>query len=116
MKHLTTALLAAASVGACGVAAAAALDTDRASVQVRSETVEYDANEIRDARSAERLFFRIRQAAEDVCRLSSHPVGYELWDERACEREAVAEAVDDTDLPMVEQLYFGRSGAGASIR
>lgn len=120
MKHLSSVLLAAASIGICGAATAAPVDTDGMDgtdrVQVRTEVVEYDADEIRDTRSAQRLFFRIRRAAEEVCRLSSHPVGYELWDEHACEVDAVAEAVQDAGLPALDQLHSGRPGEGASIR
>jgi UrcA family protein len=108
-KHSRTALLAAAAlaVPALGVAAAgAAVDPD--SVQVRSEVVTYDAARIDDARSAERLFFRIRKAAAEVCSIASHPVGYELWEEHACEAEAVEEAVRETGLPELNEFYVRR--------
>jgi UrcA family protein len=108
--------LAAALAGAAATVPAAVRDTGGSDfVQVRSEIVDYEAAEVRDAKSAERLFFRIRRAAEEVCRLSSHPVGYELWEERACEAEAVSEAVDATGLPALEEYYFdGRQRGGSA--
>jgi UrcA family protein len=107
--------LAAALAGATATVPAAVRDTDGSDfVQVRSEVVDYEATEVRDAKSAERLFFRIRQAAEEVCRVSSHPVGYELREERSCEAEAVSEAVDATDLPALEDYYFDGSKHGGS--
>jgi UrcA family protein len=108
-KHSRTVLLAAAAlaVPALGVAATgAAVDPD--SVQVRSQVVTYDAGEIDDARSAQRLFFRIRQAAAEVCSIASHPVGYELWEEHTCEADAVEDAVRDTGLPELSEFYFRR--------
>lgn len=111
--------VAAALASAAATVPAAIVETGGSDyVQVRSEVVDYEAAEIRDAKSAERLFFRIRQAAEEVCRLSTHPVGYELWEERACEAEAVSEAVDATDLPALEDYYLDgrrRGGSAAAL-
>lgn len=114
-KHFRNSLLAAAALGLSGIAAAAAgsaqepdgvLDPD--SVQVRSEIVRYDAAGIDDPRDAERLFFRIRKAAADVCSIASHPVGYERWVEHECEAEAVEDAVRATDIPELNDFYFRR--------
>ena len=108
-KHLRTTLLVAAAVGMPALGAAATDPIENpASVQVRSGSVTYDAERIDDPRSAERLFFRIRRAAEEVCRLSSHPVGYELWEERACEADAVEDAVRTTAVPELDEFYFRR--------
>jgi UrcA family protein len=108
-RHFRIALLATAATGLTGLAAA---DTDAVqnpdSVQVRSETVHFDAARIDDEQAAERLFFRIRHAAADVCRIASHPVGYELWAEHSCETGAVEEAVRATDIPELNEFYFTR--------
>src|SRR5688572_17335626 len=72
-KHHGFMLLAAASFGMAG-AAAPVEDPD--SLQIRSETVRYDADQVQDRKSAQKLFFRIRHAAEEVCRIASNPRGY----------------------------------------
>jgi UrcA family protein len=76
------------------------------SVFVKTMTVRYDAEQILDRKSAEKLFFRIRAAAEEVCRIASFPVGYEMWDEHACAVDAVAEAVRNAGLPALDRYYF----------
>jgi UrcA family protein len=104
MKLLTgMALLMAASAGVAG-AAVPGEGPDR--VAVKTVTLHYDANRIQDRNSAERLFFRIRQAAEEVCRIASYPRGYEMWDEHACEVETVAFAVRDVGLPALNRYYY----------
>jgi UrcA family protein len=100
------ALIAAASFGTYANAAPV---EGPDSVPVLTTSVRYDATQIRDGRSAERLFFRIRMAAENVCQIASHPAGYEIWDERACEKDAVAQAVRAADLPELNRYYFGDS-------
>jgi UrcA family protein len=108
-KHSRTALLAAAALAVPAFGAAATGATvEPDSVQVRSELVTYDAEHIDDPRTAERLFFRIRKAAAEVCNIASHPVGYELWQEHACETEAVEEAVRETGLPELSEFYVRR--------
>lgn len=107
-------LLCAASMGAAGLALAAEgtgaslQGTD--SLEVRSQQVRYDASGLDDPKEAERLFFRIRQAAAEVCSIASHPVGYERWEENACERDAVAVAVEDADVPALDDYYANIAG------
>lgn len=110
MTHpIRTSLLVAAAFALPALAAAADAPVQNPdSVQVRSETVTYDAAQVDDPRSAERLFFRIRHAAAEVCRIASHPVGYERWVEHDCEAEAVEDAVRATDLPELNEFYFRR--------
>lgn len=116
MKRLC-AILMAGTLGAgamaadvtSGAAGAAYMD----SIEVRTETVPYEASEIRDEDAAEDLFFRIRRAAAEVCRISSFPRGYELWYEHDCEAEAVAEAVSDADVPVLEDYYEDLRGGSA---
>lgn len=105
--HTGMALLIAASAG---VASAAIPGEGPDSLAVQSMTVRFDAAEIVDRKSAGKLFFRIRQAAEEVCRIASFPRGYEMWDEHACEVDAVAEAVRDADLPALDRYYHRGSG------
>lgn len=115
-KHIRSSLLAAAALGGLsGLAAAAAVPAQEAgstqdpdSVQVRSEIVRYDAARMDEPREAERLFFRIRKAAADVCSIASYPVGYERWVEHECEAEAVEDAVRATDIPELNEFYFRR--------
>lgn len=108
-RQFRTTLLAAAACGLTGLAAAADEPVENPdSVLVRSELVTYDEARIDDQRDAERLFFRIRHAAADVCRIAANPVGYERWVEHDCERDAVAEAVRDTDVPELIEFYFTR--------
>src|SRR5688572_9829371 len=113
-------LIAILMTGAAGVGAMAADVSGEAagaaymdSVQVRTVAVPYEAAQIRDENSAEDLFFRIRRAAAEVCRISSFPRGYELWYEHDCEAEAVAEAVRDTDVPALEDYYDDLRGGSA---
>jgi UrcA family protein len=108
-----SALLAAAPFG---MAAMAAPVEESDSVGVKTMTVHYDAAAITDSKSAEKLFFRIRAAAEEVCRLASYPHGYEIWDEHSCAGEAVAEAVREADLPALDQYYNRGSGSAAITR
>jgi len=112
-KHHGLTLLAAASF-AMGAAAAPVEDPD--SLQVRSETVRYDAQRVQDGRSAEELFFRIRQAAEEVCHIASNPRGYEIWYEHDCEAEAVSDAVAQADIPALDEFYDRGPRAVASVR
>lgn len=100
-------LLLAATLGATALAAPV---VDEETLQIQSETVRYDPAEIRDSRSAEDLFFRIRQAADEVCRISSFPRGYEIWYQLDCETEAVRQAVDDVDLPALDEYVYGDAG------
>jgi UrcA family protein len=88
-RHSVLALLAAAPFAM--VATGAPVEGPD-SLGVRSMTVHYDAASITDSKSAEKLFFRIRAAAEEVCRLASYPRGYEIWEEHSCAANAVAEA------------------------
>ena len=83
------------------------------SVEVRTVTVPYEASEIRNEDTAEDLFFRIRRAAAEACRISSFPRGYEIWYEHDCEAEAVAEAVNDADVPVLEDYYEELRGGSA---
>lgn len=108
--HIGIALLLAGALGVAG-GASAAETIEPENLQVRSITVPYDASQIRDPRSAEVLFFRIRQAAAEVCNIASHPRGYELWYEHACESEAVADAVDDANEPALDQFYTDVTGS-----
>ena len=82
MKRLC-AILMAGTVGAGAMAADVTNEAPGAaytdSIEVRTMTVPYEASEIRDEDSAEDLFFRIRRAAAEVCRISSFPRGYEVW-------------------------------------
>ncbi|MDQ2641497.1 MAG: UrcA family protein [Pseudomonadota bacterium] len=100
-KHLAM----AAAIASFGIVGATAPLDDADSLQVRSVSVPYDRSEIRDGRSAENLFFRIRQTAEEVCRISPHPRGYEIWSEHDCEAEAVDQAVRAADIPVLDQYY-----------
>jgi UrcA family protein len=75
-------------------------------LEMDSETVRYDAMQIRDEKSAERLFFRIRQAADEVCRISPTPRGYEIWFEHDCAAAAVERAVENADVPALDEYYF----------
>lgn len=111
--HPALAVLAATSFGM--VATAAPLE-DPDSLQIRSETVRYDARQVQDEKSAEKLFFRIRQAAEEVCRIASNPRGYEIWHEHDCEAEAVSQAVGQADIPALDEFYYGGPGEVASVR
>ena len=106
--------MALAIAAAAGTAGAAIPDEGPDRLAVETATVRYDAAEVVDRNSAGKLFFRIRQAAEEVCRLASYPRGYEMWDEHACEMEAVAQAVQDADLPALDQYY--QRGAGPSLQ
>lgn len=106
-RHSVLALLVAAPLG---LAATAAPVEGPDSLAVKSMTVRYDAAQISNRKSAETLFFRIRQAAEEVCRIASFPRGYEMWDEHACEVDAVAEAVRHADLPALDRYYYRGSG------
>jgi UrcA family protein len=112
--HSVLALVAAASFGSAALAAPVVEDPD--SLAIKSMTVRYDAAAITDSKSAEKLFFRIRLAAEEVCRLASYPRGYEMWDEHACEVDAVAEAVREADLPALDRYYSRGSGETLVIR
>src|SRR5262245_38446954 len=104
MKLLTG--LALLMVASAGTAAAALPGEGPDRVAVKTLTLHYDANGIQDRRSAEKLFFRIRQAAEEVCRMASYPRGYEMWDEHTCEVETVAVAVRDVGLPALNRFYY----------
>ncbi|MEO8315379.1 MAG: UrcA family protein [Pseudomonadota bacterium] len=106
--HTGITLLIAAA--ATGVAGAAVPGEEPDTLAVQTMTVRYNATEISDRTSAEKLFFRIRQAAQEVCRLASYPRGYEMWDEHACETNAVAEAVRDAALPSLDQYYYRGTG------
>lgn len=106
MKKTSLAVLVAASLGFAGAAAASTADTElRRSVQVDSETVEFDAERASTAAGASMLFDRIRQTADEVCRIASHPVGYEIWVQHNCEARAVARAVRSVDIPALNQRY-----------
>jgi UrcA family protein len=112
-RHSVLALMAAVS---CGSATLAAPVEDPDSLAIKSMTVRYDAAAITDSKSAEKLFFRIRLAAEEVCRLASYPRGYEMWDEHACAVDAVAEAVREADLPALDRYYSRGSGEVPVVR
>jgi UrcA family protein len=111
--HTGMALMIAA---AAAVASAAVPDEGPDSVAVDSTTVRFDAAEVVDSKSAGRLFYRIRRAAEEVCRIASFPRGYEMWEEHACEVDAVAEAVRDVDLPALDRYFYRGSGPMLATR
>src|SRR5262245_60438857 len=112
-KHSSLLLLMASSLG---LTAAGAAVVDPETIQIQTEAVRYDPAEIRDSRSAEDLFFRIRQAAAEVCRISSFPRGYEIWYEHDCEADAVRQAVSDVDLPALDAYYYRDASEAAVIR
>ncbi len=111
-------ILAAAALGAATVAAAQDATTvqfahgaalpDR--IEVRTVTVPYDAARL-DSKSTEKLFFRIRLAAEQACDIASNAVGYERWDEHACETAAVSEAIQQAGEPELREYYAGLRGS-----
>ena len=108
MKTAIASLILGLAAG--GTAVAQQGTTMAPEVETRTLSVEFDADEIRTERDAERLFFRFRQAAEEVCRISSFPRGYEIWQEHDCEADAVARAVEDADVPALDEFYYGMSG------
>jgi UrcA family protein len=110
---MAIALVAAASFGSAAMSAPVG---DPDSLAIKSMTVRYDAAAITDHKAAEKLFFRIRLAAEEVCRVASYPLGYELWDEHACAANAVDEAVREADLPALNRYYSRGSGETLVIR
>ena len=110
--HIGLALLLAGTLGVTGTAAAQ--DNPPQTVEIRTLSLPYEAAELRDEQAAETLFFRIRQAAEEVCRIAHHPRGYEIWHEHACEAEAVAEAIGDVNEPALDQYYSDRGGSALS--
>lgn len=111
-KHLAL----AAAIASFGIVGATAPVDDSDSLEVRSVSVPYDRSEIRDEKSAQSLFFRIRQTAEEVCRISPHPRGYEIWHEHDCEAEAVDQAVRDADIPVLDQYYDEVGSAEPTLR
>lgn len=109
-KHLALAL----ALGSFGIVGAAAPLDDSDWLEVRSVGLPYDRDEIRDGRSAEVLFFRIRQTAEEVCRISSNPRGHEIWNEHDCEVDAVNQAVREARIPALDAFYEERGAARAT--
>lgn len=109
-------LALAAAIASFGIVGATAPLDGMDSLEVRSVSVPYDRTEIRDGTSAEKLFFRIRQTAAEVCRIASYPRGYELWHEHDCEAEAVDQAVRDADIPVLDQYYADQVGAVDPMR
>ena len=100
--HSTMGLLVTTSL-AVGAANAATPESEDSLVIIPSETVRYDATDLNDQRAARQLFNRIRGAAEEVCRISSSPRGYEIWHEHDCAAQAVAEAVSEADNPALDE-------------
>lgn len=107
--HIGLSLLLAASLGVAGVASAATSGPPQ-NLQIRSISVPYDPARVINQDTAETLFFQIRHAAAEVCRIASFPRGYELWYEHACETEAVAEAIDEVNIPALDEFYTGLGG------
>ena len=103
-EQFIPAILVAACLG-CASGAALAATPGSTDLQIQSETVHYNAADIRGTKSAKDLFFRIRKAAEDVCSDSSEPRGYEMWLEHDCETAAVAKAVRQANLPALSDYY-----------
>lgn len=117
-RNLAMTLLASAALGATGLVAAQDLRSSDnlprlqgESVQIQSVTVPYDTAEIQDERGAERLFFRIRRAAAEACNMAPHEVGYERWEEHACEASAVSNAVQDVGEPALIEYYSDLRGS-----
>lgn len=91
---------------AAGVASMAGAVERQEAGQERTEKVTYHvASAATDAKTAKELFFRIRGAAAEVCEISSHPVGHELWATHACEVSAVAAAVREANVPALNAYY-----------
>lgn len=119
MNRAMHVILAAAALSAATVAAAQDATTvdsahgatlpDR--IEVRTVTVPYDASRLQDSKSTEKLFFRIRLAAEEACDIASNAVGYERWDEHACETTAVSEAIQQAGEPELREYYSGLRGS-----
>lgn len=103
MRKSISLIAAAASLALAGVASAAPGDTD--SVQVRSMTVSFETDQAHTPAGARQLFHRIRQAADEVCRIARNPVGYEIWVQHSCEARAVKAAVQAAGIPALEQYY-----------
>lgn len=95
------------SLALAGVASAAPAGTD--SVQVASTNVTFSTELANTPQGAKQLFFRIRLAAEEVCRTASYPVGHEIWTQHACETAAVANAVRSAGIPALSERYLGRA-------
>lgn len=116
-RNLAMTLLASAALGATGLVAAQDPQPNNMqnlqgeSVQIQSVTVPYDTSEIQDERGAEKLFFRIRAAAAEACDIAPHEVGYERWDEHACEASAVSSAVQDVGEPALVDYYSDLRGS-----
>lgn len=110
MNRAMNLFLAAAALGATTLAVAQDhAQPDR--VDVRSVSVPYDAAQLGNEAATERLFFRIRLAAEQACDLSSNAVGQERWDEHACETEAVSNAIQTAGEPRLRDYYSQLHGS-----
>ena len=105
-KFSRIALVAAATLG---FTAAASASADQSSVDVQSVPVSFSIEEASSAQGARTLFNRIRKAADEVCRISPHPRGHELWVQHECEARAVEQAVRQTNLPALNEIHERRS-------
>lgn len=101
-KDHLTGCVAALSLGLAGAVAAQAPELDI--VEVRSIPVSFNMQAAHTPDGAYTLFHRIRQAADQMCRTSSYPVGHDRWVQHACEADAVNQAVQDLSIPALDDM------------
>lgn len=116
--RIATAIMAAAALGVAGsalaesstVAAPGSAVVTSPYVQTRAFVVRFDADRIQTQDDAVKLFFLIRRAAEKVCAVESRPMGHQIFEQHACENQAVAAAVEEAKVPELTRYYLGVKG------
>jgi len=106
--RIRIALVSAALLGAAGFAAAASAETVSDQRPVYSRDIDF--NKPSQVRT---LYHRLQQVAHDVCQSDdSDPMTREA--DRACEAQAVSDAVRDIDQPQLTRLDDAQNGRNAS--
>jgi UrcA family protein len=111
-KTFGTAAASAAGLAILLLGASAAHATTATSNGVATKVVHYGDLNVNTDEGAQRLYLRLRLAAEDVCG-SDHDPFDEMYVYFHCEQDAIARAVDDVALPKLTAV-FDRLFPGAS--
>jgi UrcA family protein len=80
-----------------------------------SKVVHYGDLNMNTEEGAQRLYLRLRRAAEDVCHDTQAPFA-ERYLYRDCEQDAIERAVDDAALPQLTALYDRLRVSSAAVR
>jgi UrcA family protein len=96
-----------------GLIAGAVFAAQTASAQdnVSHVSVTFETRDMREPGRAEAIYARIERAAKTACWIDGEGPAFRLADDRACQKQAVDEAVADLHSDEINRLHAAHTGS-----